>query len=207
MLRNTFFATLAVLGVAASSQAAVIISGNEQGTPSVNLPGYKLFTLTASTNDGTQIVGFDFASQPSFGFFGAMNQVNPASQPTIFTDNNAFFAFVPGSDVSQDSQFKYLSTTMTVPAGFASESPSQLRALFASSVGLGTSTAFVQLAIPDAAAGTVNFVGQIQTQATGQNPTDNSVSGVVGGPLVPEPATFALVGLAVTGLVGLRRRK
>ena len=206
MLRNTFFALTTVLAIAASSQAGVIVT-QSAGTPSVNLPGFTNFTLTAASDNGAQIVGFDFASQASYGFFGAMNQVNPAGQPTIFTDNNAFFAFVPGSDVSQDSQFKYLSTTMTIPAGFASESNSQLRALFASAVGLGTSTAFVQLAIPNAGAGTVNYLGQIQTQLGSANPTDNTVSGTVGGGgVIPEPASLVLVGLAVMGFFGTRRR-
>lgn len=198
MLRNTFFATLAVLTVAASSQAAIIIK--QTSAPTVGLAGYTTFTLTAETDTGS-IQGFDFASQPTYGFFGSMNQVNPFTLPTIFMDNNATFAAV-STDVSADSQFKFQSGQLTIPAGFASESTSQLRAVFAAGAPLGTSVAFVQLAVPNAAAAVVNYVGQIQV-TTGSNVVNVDVAGST----VPEPATFALVGLAVAGIVGLRRRK
>jgi len=152
MLRNTFFTTLAVLSLAASSEAGVIIS--QSSSPTIGKAGYSTVTLTATTNDGSQIQGFDFASLPAYGFFGSMNQVNPGGNPTIFQDSNSFFSFV-GADVTQDSQFKFLSSNLTVPSGFASESATQLRAVFAASAPMGTSVPFVQLAIPDALLGTV----------------------------------------------------
>ena len=145
MLRHLLI-VLAVLAWAVSSQAAVFVTSS--GSPTVGLPGYTTWTVFANTNDGSQIRGFDFASQPTFGFFGPMNQVNPAGQRTVFQDNNAFFPFV-GADVSQDSQFKFLSAAVTKPAGFDSEGPDRLRSVFAAPAPLGTSVQFAQLVIPN----------------------------------------------------------
>ncbi len=83
MLRNTM-AVLAVLALAGSSQAAVSIT--QSSVPTVDLAGFHTYTLTASTDDGSQIQGFDFASQPSYGFFGPMNQVYLAGFSNIFDD-------------------------------------------------------------------------------------------------------------------------
>ncbi len=203
MVRKTL-AILAVLAFAATSQAGVIISKTQ--APTVGLNGYTTVTLTAATDDGSQIQGFDFASQAQYGFFGSMNQVNPFTLPTIFNDNNTVIP-AAGADVSADSQFKFKSSDLTIPAGFAEESASKLRAVFAASAPWGTSVAFAQLAIPDAAAGTVNYVGQVQT-VVGAAVTNVDVSGAVvtGGGIVPEPACFALLGLACFGYVGFRRR-
>jgi hypothetical protein len=178
-----------VLGFTTSLQAGVIVTMTS--VPTVNLPNYTTYTLTASSDNGSQIVGFDFASQPTFGFFSSsMNQVNPVGQPTIFTDNNAFFPFIPGSDVSQDSQFKFNSSTVVVPSGFASESNIHLRAIFASSVGLGTTVAFAQIARPNVA-GVFDFRGQIQTQL-GSVIVDNFVAGGCLAPgCVPLPPQMA----------------
>jgi hypothetical protein len=199
MIRN-ILAGLIVLSLTPYLPAGVIISAS--GTPTVGLAGYTTYTLTAATNDGSQIQGFDFASLPAYGFFGTMNQLNPAGAATIFADNNAFIPFIPGFDYSQDSQFKFFSSNLTIPAGFASESNTQLRAVFAASAPLGTSVPFVQLAIPNAAAGSVSFVGQIQT-VVGSSVTNVDVSGLV--PL-PEPSIVSLMALLSGGLGLLRRR-
>lgn len=203
MIRNAFVAAVVVLGCAATSQAGVLITRSD--APTVGLAGYTTVTLTATTDNGSQIHGFDFASQPSYGFFGPMNQVNPAGVATVFDDFNFFFCFVCGQ-LTQDSQFKFNSSSVTVPAGFASESNTKLRAIFASGVSLGTSVPFVQLVIPEAASATVNYVGQIQTILGSGLPLDNNVSGSIPVP-IPEPASAALVGLVVAIIGGCCRRR
>jgi hypothetical protein len=195
-------AILATVVLAAPSQAGVIVT--QSSTPTLLLAGYTTWTLTATTDDGSAIVGFDFASQPEYGFFGPMNQLNPAGLHTIFQDANGFIPFVPNWDWSQDSQFKFNSNTLTVPAGFASESNSQLRAVFASATGWGTSVPFVQLAIPDAAAATVTFAGQVQTQLGSANPVDNNVLGTVP---VPEPTSAGLLCAALLRLACVSRNR
>jgi hypothetical protein len=201
--RKAVAAFLISIAAASSSQAGVIITRSD--APTVGLPGFTTVTLTATTDNGSQLRGFDFASLPAYGFFGPMNQVNPAGTATVFADNNSFFPFV-GADVSQDSQFKFFTNQVTVPAGFSSESNSKLRAIFASGVALGTSLAFVQLAIPDAAVATVNYLGQIQTTLGSANPIDNNVSGSIPVP-IPEPASALLLGLALVSLVSISRTR
>ncbi len=171
-LRNALLAVFAALSAATSAHAYVIITYDYQ--PTVDLPGYTTWTLTANTDNGSQIQGFDFASRPEYGFFGSMNQVNPAGISTIFQDANAFFSFV-GADVSQDSQFLFNSGQVTVPAGHASESSTELRAVFAAPAPLGTSVPFVQLVTPDASP-YFTFTGQIQT-VVGGSVSDHNVSG------------------------------
>jgi hypothetical protein len=196
MLRSTLV-VLAVLAVATSSRAAVNIT--QSSVPTVGLAGYHTHTLTASTDDGSQIQGFDFASQPPFGFFGPMKQINPAGNPTVFF----FFCGLEFCDLSQDSHFLFQSNQLTIPAGFASEGPTRLRAVFASGTPWGTSVPFVQLVIPDGAAAQVAFTGQVQT-VVGSTVTDNNVAGIVP---VPEPAALGLLGVAVISGLGFVRRR
>lgn len=200
MRKVALFVALVSLTFIAQSRAAIIFTGGTGGTPTVGLPGFRTYNLTATTDVG-QIQGFDFASQAAYGFFGVMNQVNPFGLPTVFNDNNAAIPAV-GGDASQDSQFTFKSSDLTIPAGFASESGSQLRAVFAASAPLGTSVPFAQIVIPEDAAGYVTFTGQIQI-ANGAAITDNLVSGFVTF-LFPEPSGILLLSLAGLGLINFR---
>jgi hypothetical protein len=181
MLRSTLMA-LVVAALAGSSQAEVIVTaGDSVVTP--NMPGFRTYTLTATTDDGSLIQGFDFASRPEYGIFGQMNHVNPADRPTIFQHNNGLFPFV-GAVPAQDSQFMFPAITLTIPAGFASESNTRLRAVFASAAPIGQSVPFAQLVVPTvdniliSPGGGLNFRGQIQTVPSGGGPPrDNDVSG------------------------------
>lgn len=173
MLRNTTLAVLTVLALAASSQAAVILS-QDAGTPTQGLAGFKTVTVTATSDvPGETITGFDFIGDPAVtdpqtarGFFGAMNQVQlfGGALSTVFTDNNAVMDAQPGLNHSQDSQFLHATNGLTPvnsPSGFNSEGPTHLRALFGRDTGFGQSTPLVQLVIPDAATGTINYRGVI----------------------------------------------
>lgn len=158
MLRGALAVAIGVV-ISGAAPAGVIIS--QTGVPTFELPGFTTWTLTATTDSGDQIVGFDFASRPSYGFYApVMNQVNPVGLPTIFQDNNGFFPFLAGTDVSQDSQFKFYSTSITVPQGFASESEHSLRAVFAAGVSLGTSVPFVQI-VTDDTWGFGSYIGSV----------------------------------------------
>ncbi len=208
MLRNTL-AVLAVLGLAATSQAGFVISTSSQ--PTTGLAGFNTWTVTATSDNGG-ITAVDFAgngnNDPATGkgFFGQMNQVNPAGQATIFQDNNAFFAFVPGANVSQDSQFNVASSAVVVPPGLAEEGPAILQAAYAWSTPQALSLPIAQIVIPIAATGTVNYRGTMTALVQGVQ-TDFDVNGTIGGPVIPEPATLSLVGLAMAALVGFRARK
>lgn len=168
-LRGVFPALIFSASVV-SARAGVFVTMTS--VPTVNLPNYTTYTLTAQSNDGADIPGFDFASQPTYGFFGAMNQVNPAGLATVFTDNNAVITAL-GGNVSQDSQFKFNSSAVVVPGGFASESSVHLRAIFASGVPLGTSVPFAQFALPNG--GDFSFKGQIVTWLRPAEPVENDV--------------------------------
>lgn len=204
MIRTTLAFSLA-LALAASSQAALIITGNTSGNPAVNLPTHTTYNITATSSVATdKIIGFDFVGGGgAYGITGAMNQVNPAGASTVFNDNNAFFAFVPGSDVSQDSQFKVKSTD-----GIAitpSESASSLKAAFSLlPAGVGTASNvwnFVQVVLPNGGVG--QAVGTLTVRNAQGEDRLESVNFPIG---VPEPASLTLLGLAVAAGFGIRRR-
>jgi hypothetical protein len=193
-------ALVVALAITGSSQAAIVIT--QAGVATNDKPGYTTWTLTASATDGEQIVGFDFASMPAYGFFGPMNQINPAGNSTIFNEWHNFF-LLWNLDFGQDSHFNFFSPNLTVPGGFASESSTSLRAVFASSTSLGTSVPFVSLVIPDAAAATVAFTGTVTTN-TGGVFGDVPVSGIVP---IPEPAAALLTALGAAPIIAFMRHR
>lgn len=88
------------LGVLASQAPAASLLVDS--IPTVDLDGYRTYTLSIETFDEESFRGFDA------NFSGLMNQVNPFGLATIFNDNNVVFPVV-GADVSQDSQFLFAS--------------------------------------------------------------------------------------------------
>jgi PEP-CTERM motif len=176
--------------------------------PTPGLPGYQTWILTATAGAGEKIVGFDFVGDgTSKGFFGSMNQVNPADVPTVFQDNNAFFPFV-NADVLQGSQFKVTSST-GVHLGDA-ESGAKLQAAFNySSAYIGLAAQrwdFAQLVIPIFSSGAVQYVGTFTVSNNGVYRLVQ-VAGTINGPFIPEPATFALAGIAMLCMIGFIRRR
>lgn len=194
----------AVVGniLANTASAVVTISGQNSPSPTPALPGYQTFTLIASTDDGSQIQGFDFATQPEYGIFGPLNQLNPAGQQILF--DSAFYSFVFPEFHIVDSYFKFIDSNLSIPPGYASESASHLRAVFTINSPLLTSVPFVQLVLPPLAA--VQGTGLVQTVANSQT-TFHSVSFQISNP-IPEPAWASMLAAALIiyrGFVDRRR--
>jgi hypothetical protein len=199
MLPNTLAIGL-VFYLAATSHAAIIISASF--APTTGLPGYTTATVTATNTNATEkIIGFDFVGDGTKGFFGTMNQVNPAGQPTVFADNNGFFAFV-GATPNQDSQFQVVSTT-----GIAinpSESANKLQAAFNySAANIPTLASnvwsFVHIAHPDASF--IFYSGTLTIRDAQGHDRLVLVENV------PEPATLPIVGLCMVGSLAMIRRR
>jgi len=200
MFRNTL-GVLAVLLVAASSQAAIIVNVAE--LPTTAKAGFVTDTLTATAGVGEKIIGFDFVGAGSGGFNGAMNQVNPFGLATIFADNNAVIP-AAGATPDADSQFPLLSSTgISVNT---SEGANSLKGAFnydAAHTATATNVlAFAQICRAIGAA--IPYIGTLTVQnAQGVNRLEN-VQGTLG---VPEPATVTLLGLAMVGALGVIRRR
>jgi hypothetical protein len=161
MIRKAFFALMAVLMVAASTQAGVVVSSDE-GVVTPGLTGFKTFTLTATSDVAGEFISvIDFIGDKdntnpatARGFFGAMNQLE-AGGPGTTVFNNANF-FFPNNGIA-DSQFKENSGNVIVAA--SSESTTSLRAGYAYATPSALSLQFAQLTLPDAGAGRVDYRG------------------------------------------------
>jgi hypothetical protein len=150
------------------SQSAVVISS--QSTPTTGLANYTTFTLTATSDVAGEFISVvDFIGDKdntnpatARGFFGTMNQLE-AGGPGTTVFNNFNFIF-PNNGIA-DSQFKESNTNVVVAA--SAESTTFLRAGYAYAVPSAQSLEFVQLTLPDAAAGTVNYRGVFSVVRSG----------------------------------------
>ncbi len=176
--------------VAVSANAAVVVTST--GVATTELSGYTTWTVNA-TSDSGPINGIDVT------FTGAMNQVNPAGNATIFTDANGFFSFV-GADVSQDSQFLFAAADLlNIGAEEGAELlKGALTGISAYSGGL-MSVDFAQVVIADG--GSVSFAAALDDGGD----VAVSVSGIL--TVIPEPATLALISMALVALGFFRRSK
>jgi len=216
MIRKATLAVFCALLMAAASQAATVFSTahltiDATPHPTTALAGFQTWDVTATSD--LPIQGFDFfgnggttISDPlAKGFFGPMNQVNPLGNASVFTDSNAFMPFV-GANSDQDSQFKFASSTLTVVPGTAKEGAALLQAAAAAAAPLGLAVPLAQIVIPIGGSGQVDARGSIGfSQASGQ--ASIQAQFVLGGPIVPEPATFVLCGIAAIGAFGFARRQ
>ncbi len=179
--------------------AAVSVSVTTQPTPDV--PGYITYTLTAESDSGP-ISGFDFAGDGSLGFFGPMNQINPAGSATVFFQD-LFHPFITYPH-ERDSHFTFF--TGTSLAVNRSESDTHLQASLAlgGAFGQGNEIAeqltFAQIVVP--VDGAVSFSGNF-TVLTSDGPVIESVSGIL---QVPEPGSALLILIGLGGLSATRTR-
>jgi hypothetical protein len=182
-------AIVVAFAVAASANAGVLVTST--GVPTTDLEGFTTWTVNA-TSDSGPINGIDAT------FAGPMNHVNPNGMATVFNDTNGFFGFV-FANASQDSQFLFKSDKILSTATGEGDSllKGALTNLSAYSGG-SMSIDFAQIVIANG--GSVTFSADFDDGGAGAV----SVEGVVG---IPEPATFALMGLALIGIGFLRRSK
>ncbi|HEX2476823.1 MAG TPA: hypothetical protein VHK01_18865 [Lacipirellulaceae bacterium] len=208
MARHAVLSTLVILTLVAPLQGAQIIFST-MSEPTPGLPGYYTWTVRAHSSHPMQ--GFDFAGDGSNdpatgkGFFGAMNQVNPFGQSTVYSDNNAILNQFPTPDPNRyktDSQFTVRAGDVVVPAGFAEEGPNILQGIWAHSAPVGTSFDIAQIVAIRFTAN-VPFRGTIST-LEGTTIVENNVSGGIFAPA--EPASALVAGIAAVGWILLRKR-
>ena len=187
--------TTAVMTVTATGGGGIPQTGLitvDAGVPTPGMPGFITYTVSATADAPITAIDFvgDGSNNPATGrgFFGPLNQVNPFGLPTIFNDNNVFFASI-GSNPARDSQFNVSSSTVVVPPGLTEEGSNILQAAWAWTAPQANSIAFAQLVVPGSA-GSVQFRGAITVLRNGVQ-TDIPVQGVLG---QQQAVGFSIVG-------------
>lgn len=185
--------------IATASQAAIIVTQTpspttvNDGTPT----GGTTWTIGLEATEGEVIFGVDAE------FVGDLGQVNPLGMATPFQNLNGFFG---DRGASEDSQFLFNSDQLSPPALAVEDAPNRLAAAITNLPGAtqsdGRSVQLAQIALgPNGADYRFSIDVRDQSGAAIGNPT---LSGSI--PDIPEPATMGLLGLAMVGLLGLRRR-
>lgn len=187
------------------SRGSLIISGLFSPIPTPGLPGFLTYTIMAASPVATdKVIGFDFlGGGGSYGITGNLNQVNPASLPTVFNDYDPLFPII-GAEPAQDTRFLVKSSDGIVL--IPSESSTSLKAAFSYlPAGVASATnqwAFLQIVTP------VNGLFRATGTLTVRDLQGRDRLEVVDIPSpIPEPLTISLLLSAAAMCGGTIRRR
>ena len=140
---KTFTLSIAVMFVVAASVNATVVVITT-GTPTKDLEGFTTWMVSAASDSGP-ISGIDVT------FSEAMNQVNPFGAATIWQDTNGLITGT-GADISQNSQFLFMSADVFPLAAEMAEGAFLLKGAFtniSAHTGGEMSVDFAQIVIAD----------------------------------------------------------